>query len=360
MKQCFNATEVANETENVAIEATSSNKLNSNCMGEEKVIATDVAQETVADADATIENVNAADNAASVNNFQSPDMVDDSKIKEHPTRIAIIDGEEREIIVARTEYDMEQPKDKRKLLEKMDKTKLFKCFYHLTMPEIFWQEGLPLFDEIGNKIDEGTDNVFVFCPTSDSFWRERLEEKLEYVEILPFGSVQEYARAVGCANLYSRGLSNIEKMGVAALATGDEACKTVYEFAKENKLNVTTAKLYLDYRVKPTDIQSMTMGMMEEARPELGRTKEEAQELLDQATEKFGKNAQKRYVIRAVNSLLHSDDCYSLEQVKEAISLVTEAEVDSIKAANSAEKELIISSKLTKWLMKDQRIEEAA
>ena len=306
------------------------------------------------------ESANVAVETTSVKNVNYSEMI--KKRNEEvarPTRLAIINGEERKIIVARTEYDMEQPKDKRNLLEKVDRTKLFKCFYHLTMPEIFWQEGLPLFDENGNMIDEGTDNVFVFCPTSDSFWRERLEEKLEYVEILSFGSVQEYAKAVGCANLYSRGLSNIEKLGVAALATGDEACKTVYEFAKENKLNVTTAKLYLDYRVKPTDIQSMIMGVMEETRPEIGRTKEEAQELLDIATEKFGKNAMKRYVIRAVNSLLHGDDCYSLDQMKHAIRLVTEAEVDSIKDANSAEKESIISSKLTKWLLKDQKFEAA-
>ena len=313
-----NATEVANESANVAVETTSVKNVNYSEMIEKR-------NEEVA----------------------------------RPTRLAIINGEERKIIVARTEYDMEQPKDKRNLLEKVDRTKLFKCFYHLTMPEIFWQEGLSLFDENGNMIDEGTDNVFVFCPTSDSFWRERLEEKLEYVEILSFGSVQEYAKAVGCANLYSRGLSNIEKLGVAALATGDEACKTVYEFAKENKLNVTTAKLYLDYRVKPTDIQSMIMGVMEETRPEIGRTKEEAQELLDIATEKFGKNAMKRYVIRAVNSLLHGGDCYSIDQMKHAIRLVTEAEVDSIKDANSAEKESIISSKLTKWLLKDQKFEAA-
>jgi hypothetical protein len=318
MEQYFNATEVANESENVAVETTS------------------------------------------INNSKLKEMIEKRNEEvARPTRVAIIDGEEREIIVARTEYDMELPKDKRRLMEKMDKTKLFKCFYHLTMPEIFWQEGLPLFDENGNKIDEGTKNVFVFCPTSDSFWRERLEEKLEYVEILHFESVQEYAKAVGCANLYSRGLSNIEKMGVAALATGDEACKTVYEFAKENKLNVTTAKLYLDYRVKPTDIQSMTMGLMEEARPEIGRTKEEAQKLLAKASDKFGKNAMKRYVIRAVNSLLHGGDDYSLEQVMKAIGSVTDAEVDSIKDANSAEKESIISSKLTKWLMKDPIIEEA-
>ena len=348
-----NATTVANENLNVANEATSINNSTSNTMVEENVIATEVAKKNVANA--TNESVNAAEDAASIN--ERPQQKEEgSEMVEHPTKVAIIDGEEQEIIIAHSEYDMEQPKDKRKLMEKINVSKLPRCFYHMTTPDIFWREGLLLYDENGNSIKEGTDNVFVFCPTGDSFWRERLEEKLEYVEILTFESVQEYAKAVGCSNLYSRGLSNIEKLGVAALATGDEACKTVYEFAKENKLNVTTAKLYLDYKVKPTDIQSMTIGLTEEARPELGRTKEEAQVLLEKATEKFGKNALKRYVIRVVNSLLHSNEDYSQEQMKSAISLVTETELEKIKDANSAEKETIISNILTQWLLRGDRI----
>lgn len=278
----------------------------------------------------------------------------------HPTKNAIIEGEEKSIVVAHTEYDMELPKDKRNLMDKVDKAKLFSCIYHLAKPDIFWQEGFMLLDENNNIIESGTDDVYVFCPTADTYWRIDIEEVMKHVEIHNFGSVQEYAQAVGCANLYSRGLSNIERIGVAALATGDEACKTVFDFAKENKLNVTTAKLYLDYKVKPTDIQGMTMGVVQEARPELGRTKEEAQELLNKATEKFGKNALKRYVIRVVNSLLHKNNDYSLIQMLDAINMVTDVEVDTIKDTNSAEKELIITNILTKWLMSRSKTEEAA
>ena len=132
------------------------------------------------------------------------------------------------------------------------------------------------------------------------------------------------------------------------------------QFAKENRLNITTAKLYLDYKVKPTDIQCMAMGIMEEARPELGRTKEEAKVLLDNAKEKFAKNALKRYVIRAINSILRSNDDYSLEQILEAINLVTEVEIDKIKDTNSAEKERTISIILTAWLERSNKTKEAA
>lgn len=307
------------------------------------------------------ERNNVINEITSINNPKSADMVKENEEEVvYVTKTAIIEGAEIEIVLAFTEYDMEQPKDGKKLMEKIDTSMLFKCFYHLTKPDIFWKEGVKLVDENGNTIEEGTENVYVSCPTSETFWRRGLEEKLEYVEIHTFKSVKEYAQAVGCTNLYSRGLSNIEKIGIAALATGDEACKTVFEFAKENKLNVTTAKLYLDYKVKPADIQSMTMGIWEEARPELGRKKEEAQELLDKVKEKFGKNAQKRYVIRVVNSLLRTNDDYSLEKVKEAIGKVTEAEEDKIKDANSAEKESIISNILTKLIENGQKLEKVA
>ena len=68
----------------------------------------------------------------------------------------------------------------------------------------------------------------------------------------------------------------------------------------------------------------------------------------------------RRYVIRAVNSLLHNDDCYSLEQINEAIGLVTNAELGKIEVASSSEKEVTISNILTKWILKKMEHEEAA
>lgn len=276
------------------------------------------------------------------------------------TRRAIIEGKEQEIIVAHTEYDMELPKDKNNLMEKVDKTKLLKCYFSFARPQVFWDEDVQLYDENGSQIKEGTDNVYVFCPTGDTYWRLAIEEVLEIAEIRDFESVMDYAQAVGTTNLYSRGFSNIEKMGVAALATGDEACKAVFEFAKENKLNITAAKLYLDYKVKPADVQSMTMGVIDEIRPETGRTKEEAKLLLESAKTKFVKNAKKRYVIRVVNSLLHSNEDYSLKQIVKAIDSVTEEENVRIETVNSSEKEAVISNILTTWLNKSAKLKEVA
>lgn len=296
---------------------------------------------------ATNESVNAAENAVSTN--QTPDNIEkkNEEVKQ-TTRIAIINGEEKSIIVAHTDYGMEQPKDSKNLIESIDKTKLLPCVFFFAKPELFWDADIELKDEEDNTIEKGTDNVLVLCPTADTYWRVGLEEKMNGV-VRDFVSVQDYAQTVGCTNLYSRGLSNTEKVGIAALATGNEACKTVFMFAKKHEMNITTAKLYLDCTMKPAAILEMTMGMKPEKELALGRKVNEAEKLLDAATKKFNKNAEKRYAIRAINSLLRKKE-YSLKDMLSAIKKVTDDETLSFELATSEEKQNEITITLTQHL----------
>ena len=204
------ATAVASEYENVVNEATSINNCNSNVMEEKKEIATDVAQVNVADA--TAESVNAAEDAASTNNLNFTDMVEKEEKITLTTKIAIINGEEKSIIIAHTEYGMEKPKDSKHLMSSIDRSKLLPCTYFFTSPELFWAANMGLKDEDGNVIEEGTPNVYVFCPTGDTYWRLSVDEKLERVEMCNYESVEEYAQSIGTTNLYSRGLTNTEKV----------------------------------------------------------------------------------------------------------------------------------------------------
>ena len=298
---------------------------------------------------ATNESVNAAKNAASIN--QKPDQME-KKNEEvaRKTRIAIIDGEERSIIIAHTDYGMEQPNDSKDLKSSIDRTKLLSCVYHFSKPEIFWNEGIELRDEEEKVIDKGTENVLVLCPTADTYWRFCLEEKFEEPKIHDFASVQEFAQAVGCTNLFSRGLSNTEKVGVAALATGNEACKTVFLFAKKHEMNITTAKLYLDCTMKPTLILEMMMGKEQEKQLTLGRNEKDAEKLLDAISKRFGNDSGKRYIIRAINTLLRKDE-YSLTQVKSALKRVSEEEKISFECATSDDKQNEITKVLTQHLV---------
>ena len=310
---------------------------------------------------ATSENFNAAENAASTNNLNLTEMEVKNSEVVSTTKIAIIDGEEREILVAHTDYSMEQPKDAKDLIGSIDRTKLLPCTFYFAKPELFWDAGIDLKDENGNLVEKGADNVLVLCPTADTYWRVSLEEKIK-AEIREFASVQDYAQTIGCTNLYSRGLSNTEKVGVAALATGNEACKTVFMFAKKHKMNITTAKLYLDCTMKPTTILEMTMGTMPEKMLTLGRKEKDAEKLLDAATKKFNKNAEKRYAIRAINTLLRKEE-YSLKDMLSAIKKVTDGEILSFELATSEDKQNEITITLTqhlKDLKKDVEQKEAA
>lgn len=307
--------------------------------------ATTVANENVANA--TSENIIAAENAASINS--NPENMEKSNEEvAKTTKIAIIDGVEREILVAYTDYSMEQPKDAKDLIGSIDRTKLLPCTFYFAKPEIFWDAGIELKDEKGNLVEKGAENVFVLCPTADTYWRVSLEEKIK-AEIREFASVQDYAQTVGCTNLYSRGLSNTEKVGVAALATENEACKTVFMFAKKHKMNISTAKLYLDCAMKPITILEMTMGTMPEKRLTLGRKEKDAEKLLDAATKKFNKNAEKRYAIRAINTLLRKEE-YSLKEMLSAIKKITDSEILSFELATSEDKQNEITITLTQHL----------
>lgn len=295
-------------------------------------------------------NVNVADEATSINNLISNDMFEDRNEVAQTTRIAYINGEEKSIVIAHTKFGMELPKDKKNLIEKIDCNKMLNCIYHFATPEIFWNEGIELLDEENNVIEKDTENVFVSCPTADSFWRMAVEEKLQNVEIHTFKSVEEYAQTIGCTNLYSRGLSNTEKMGIAALATGDNATMAVFEFAKKYNMPITTAQLYFDYKLKSTMLMSMTMGEILENIPTLGRTVEDATALFEQTKDTFKKNAMKRYAIRSINMLLHKDE-YSFDEMMETLKIIPSNEIEKAESAPCEDKQQNIASLITKWLI---------
>jgi len=324
------ATEVANESKNVAVETTSINNSNFNEMVEEKTIATTVA--TSSETIAASESVNAAENTASINKSQVS-MVKKEKVV-ITTKLAKINGEYVEITPAYSEYSMELPDYNEKLCKKMDHSKLFPHLFIFTDPEVFWKEGIQLYDRAGNPIEEGKPNVYVDCSSSES-WRVWIDEKLERVEVLEYNSVQEFAQAVGTSNLYSRGLNNTEKIGVAALATGNEAYKTVFSFAKKHELTSTAANLYLDVKMTKLQIMKMSTGVELKAKPELGRSVEEAEILLSQVKKTFGKeNARKRYVISAINMLKNQKN-YAFETIVNAVQELTETELAEFKATPS-------------------------
>jgi len=291
-----------------------------------------------------------------VNTNVMNEIIEVMGIDELPTKVrANIDGTEVEVVVAFTDYSMEQPKKKESLLKNTDADKRMDVIFHFATPEVFWNEGITLFDRNGKAISKGAPNVLVTCDMADTYWRLFLDETLTNVQVHEFESVAEYAQVIGNSMLLSRSLSNVEKVGYAALATGNDAYKAVFEFSKRNHVPMNTAQLYLDLQLKPATTQLMMLGKEPKTVPTLGRTPEVAQALYEQNTLTFSKGgANKRYAIRVENSILKNQK-YSFDELMEALQTIPANEIAMAELQGCAEKEYCIMETLTAWMIELKR-----
>ena len=327
-----NATELVNATEVASIEQSNTNNM------EKKEIS---------------ENGNAA-NAAS-NELKS--WGKDMGIK--PTTVkARINGEVQTIIVAHTEYGMRHDKKMDKMLTTANRDKLLTPRYHFCKPDIFWKEGYNLFDNNGELIEQGTANVLTHCETPETSERIYIDDFLEDVEIHDFESVADYAQHIGETVLISRMPSKVEEMGIAALATGDEAVKEAYEFAIENGITYTQSLGFLAGEMKAATLKLMMRGVKAKPTLALGRTKEQAQMLYDESCKSLGEGeSKKRYVPRALNIILKKEK-FSFDMVIEALRTIPSSEVTMAKLADCGEKEACIAGALISWILTLQRQKE--
>lgn len=334
--------ETKNNTQTVVSDNGVNNKLNIEVMNIEK--------EQVATLNA---NVNAA-NAAS-NELKS--WGKDMGIK--PTTVkARIDGEVQTIIVAHTEYGMRHDKKMDKMLTTANRDKLLTPRYHFCKPDIFWKEGYNLFDNNGELIEQGTANVLTHCETPETSERIYIDDFLEDVEIHDFESVADYAQHIGETVLISRMPSKVEEMGIAALATGDEAVKEAYEFAIENGITYTQSLGFLAGEMKAATLKLMMRGVKAKPTLALGRTKEQAQMLYDESCRSLGEGeSKKRYVPRALNIILKKEK-FSFDMVIEALRTIPSSEVTMAKLADCGEKEACIAGALISWILTLQRQKE--
>ena len=275
---------------------------------------------------------------------------------ELPTTVRTTIGDtEVQFTPAFTDYSMEHPKKKDALLKNAEADKRMEVIFHFATPEVFWNEGVTLFDRNGKTISKDTPNVLVACDMADTYWRLFLDEVLTNVQIHQFESVQEYAQVVGNSVLLSRGLSNVEKVGYAALATGNDAYREVFSFAKRNNVPMNTAQLYLDLQLKPVTTQLMMIGKEPKTVPALGRTPDMAQALFEQNEKTFNRGgATKRYAIRVENTILNNQK-YSFDELMEALKTIPADEVATTELQGCAEKELCIMETLTSWMIQLQR-----
>lgn len=296
---------------------------------------------------------------AALNIFNNEIMKEKHEIiakEELPTTVcALVEDKKVKFTPAFIAHSMEQPSKKNNLLKNTDASKRMDVIFHFATPTVFWNEGITLFDREGNVIPKETPNVLVSCDLADTYWRLFLDDVLTNVQIHQFDSVQEYAQTIGNSMLLSRGLNNVEKVGYAALATGNEAYKEVFNFAKKNNVPMNTAQLYLDLQLKPVTTQLMMIGKEPKVVPTIGRTSEMAQKLYEQNEMTFSRGgATKRYAIRVENSILKNQK-YSFDELLDALQTIPANEIAMAELQGCAEKELCIMETLSSWLVERQR-----
>ena len=197
--------------------------------------------------------------------------------KEKTTVIAIIDGVEQEVKLARTIYSMDVlKKSQEKLLGEIDKSKLLDEIFHFSDPEIFRKVGIPLYDCEGEEIPKDEENVLVPIETGANYWRFSFDAVLKHVQVHTFESVEEYAQVVGMADLFTRSRSTVEKIGIAALATRDATYQAVYELARKTGMPGSSAYAYLGVQLQASTTLEMSIGIRRKDVPVLSRTLEEA------------------------------------------------------------------------------------
>ena len=79
--------------------------------------------------------------------------------------------------------------------------------------------------------------------TATTYWRFGFDTILKNVQVHTFESVEEYAQVTGTTDLFSRSRNTVEKVGIAALATGDDTYKAVYELCRKTGMPGSSRKV---------------------------------------------------------------------------------------------------------------------
>lgn len=261
---------------------------------------------------------------------------------------AVIDGTVQEIIIGRSPYNMERPKDKSELLSAIDRRNQLKVIFHLCVPHPFWEEGIPLVDSDGEVIPPNTPNVYVPCDTADTYYRFETDEILEDVEVHNFATVQEYGKAIGTTMLFSRKLNNVEALGIASIASKSPTYKEIHALARTREIPMNTAMAFFGVRLKQAHTTRLALGLDVEDVPTLKRTPEQANSLLDAVEVVFGKKEMgKRYAINAINATINK---YDYETVLMALEKIPASTISLYKMSECHEKESCLVAELVSFI----------
>lgn len=264
------------------------------------------------------------------------------------TVIVLINGEQKDIIPAFTKYSIKcKDLSKNKVFENIDKNKILPTLFAFTSIAPFRNENVTLFDYNGVKIPQELDeNVLVSLDKPDTI-------NLFGVLDAPFNSVVVECDSV--ADAYSRVATTFafsqlptkgEWIGLGAVTTKEDVLSQILQFAKDKKMNGTTAQAYFGLSYRISSLQKAAITMVSPREDEKFRSLEEATVLLEATVKAFGARCamQTRY-IKALNT---SIKLYDMDKVVEALNAIDDDTKQTIIDAPCEEKRQFIQDFITK------------
>lgn len=263
-----------------------------------------------------------------------------------------INGEEKEIIPAFTQYSIKR-KDfsKKQILKNVDKAKILPTIFNFTHTLPFREENVKLVDFNGIEIPrELDDTVLVYLDTANTINLFSILDTPLNAKVLECGSVAEAYSLVVTTAIFAQCPTKDEWIGLTVPTTNDNVLQQVLEFSNSHKVNGTAAQAYFGFSRSIHDLQKAALTKESPLLNENCRSFEEATQLYEAVTNSFGARyaAMTRY-IRAINVSININ---SFDEVIVALGNLPEEKKIEIISAKIEEKNQHIQAALSEVITK--------
>lgn len=272
-------------------------------------------------------------------------------VTEYVTATVIINGESKDIIPAFTKFSIKR-KDlsKSKILENLDKGKILPAIFAFTSTKPFRDENITLFDYNGVEIPQELDNdVLVSLDKPDTINLLGLLDTPLTSAVVECKSVAEAYSYVATSFAIAKLPTKDEWIGLGAVTTKENVLSQILQFAKDNKMNGTTAQAYFGLSYRIASLKKAAMMMESPFEGVKFRSVDEATKLFQAIEKAFG--ARCAVLTQYVKALNVSINRYSLDEVVEVLNSLDKISKQSILGARNHERSLLIQAILSERII---------
>ena len=267
------------------------------------------------------------------------------------TATVIINGESKDIIPAFTKFSIKRNDlSKSKILENLDKGKILPAIFAFTSTKPFRDENITLFDYNGVEIPQELDNdVLVSLDKPDTINLLGLLDTPLTSAVVECKSVAEAYSYVATSFAIAKLPTKDEWIGLGAVTTKENVLSQILQFAKDNKMNGTTAQAYFGLSYRIASLKKAAMMMESPFEGAKFRSVDEATKLFQAIEKAFG--ARCAVLTQYVKALNVSINRYSLDEVVEVLNSLDKISKQSILGARNHERSLLIQAILSERII---------